>query len=51
MNDTDRRMYKPAPKAGQLKCPKCLSEMRPESKNAKVSICPKCGFKINRVKF
>lgn len=49
MNDNDRRVYKPAPQPGQMKCPKCGKEMRPATKGSNVSVCA-CGYKATRVK-
>lgn len=50
MNDVDRKLYRPAPKAGEMKCPKCNGPMGPSTKDPKVSVCVKCGFKGRRVK-
>jgi len=50
MNDVDRRAYRPAPKAGEMKCPKCNSNMIPSAKDPKVSVCTKCQFTGRRVK-
>lgn len=50
MNEVDRKTYRPAPKAGEMKCPKCNSNMIPSQKDPKVSTCTKCGFSGKRVK-
>lgn len=50
MNDNDRKVYKPAPTAGQMKCPKCNGDMKPLVKQPTVSVCGTCGFKGNRVR-
>lgn len=50
MNDNDRRMYRPTPHAGQLKCIKCGAEMKPNSRDPKMSVCIQCGFKATRIK-
>lgn len=50
MNDNARKTYRPAPTAGEMKCPKCNSLMVPSKKNPKVSTCVKCNFSGTRVK-
>lgn len=49
MHDDARKVYKPAPVAGQVKCPKCGRTMMPSPKNAQVSVCA-CGNAVKRVK-
>jgi Zn finger protein HypA/HybF involved in hydrogenase expression len=49
MNENDKRVYKPAPQPGQMKCPRCGKEMQPSGKDPKVSVCP-CGFKATRIR-
>lgn len=50
MNDNDRGLYKPAPAAGSMPCPKCKTGvMVATSKNPKVSACGKCGHTATRV--
>lgn len=50
MNDNDRKVYKPAPRPGDMKCPKCNGDMKPSAKDPKVSVCGSCGFAGTRVR-
>lgn len=50
MNEVDRKTYRPAPKAGEMKCQKCGGVMVASSKNPKVSCCTKCGHQVIRTK-
>lgn len=50
MNENDRKVYRPAPKPGEMKCPKCSGDMKPAAKDSKVSTCVRCGFSGTRVR-
>lgn len=49
MNDNDRGLFKPAPKAGSMQCPKCKAgTMLASQKDPKVSTCNRCGHSARR---
>lgn len=50
MNENDRKVYRPAPTAGQMKCPKCNGNMNPVPSKPQISVCGQCGFRGQRVK-
>lgn len=50
MNENSRKVYHPAPAAGQMKCPKDGGAMKPSAKDPKISVCSLCGAQAKRVK-